>query len=163
MYQETHQTPFGWLTVHSNGQGVTHVDGALNGIDDDRQADDVSRETWKQINDYCSGRQKTFSVPLEPEASPALKTWLQVMRGINYGKTVTYQEFAKMAGTPKASRAAGSACARNPIPLIIPCHRVTRFDGSLGNYGAIRTLSPQDHRNLAIKAALIEHERRYFN
>ena len=45
MYQETHQTPFGWLTVHSNGQGVTSLDWALNGIDDDRQADDVSRET----------------------------------------------------------------------------------------------------------------------
>jgi len=162
MYQETHQTPFGWLTVNSNGQGVTSLDWALNGIDDDRQADDVSRETWRQINDYFSGLQKRFDVPLEPEASPALQTWLHVMRRINYGKTVTYQEFAKMAGTPKASRAAGSACARNPIPLIIPCHRVTRFDGSLGNYGAIRTLSPQDHRNLAIKAALIEHERQNF-
>ena len=162
MYQETHQSPFGWLTVHSNGQGVTSLDWAINGIDDDRQADDVSRETWQQIQHYCRGNQKDFDITLDPKTSAALIRWLEVMRHIPYGKTVTYQEFAKMAGTPKASRAAGSACARNPIPLIIPCHRVTRYDGSLGNYGAIRSLSPQDHRNLAIKAALIQHERENF-
>ena len=162
MHHETHQTPFGWLTVHCNDHGVTRLDWALNGIDDDRHANNVSRETWSQIHGYCTGRVKDFNIPLDPEASPALSRWLGVMRNIGYGKTVTYQEFAKMAGAAKASRAAGSACARNPIPLIIPCHRVTRFDGSLGNYGAIRALSPQDHRNLAIKAALIAHEKEFF-
>ena len=72
MYQETHQTPFGWLTVHSNGQGVTHLDWALNGIDDDRQADDVSRETWKQINNYCSGDRK--SLMFRSNLKPALRS-----------------------------------------------------------------------------------------
>ena len=162
MYQETHETPFGWLTVHSNGKGITRLDWALTGQDNDRYADDVSRETWRQIRLYCEGKHRAFDLPLNPEASPALVKWLNVMQYINCGKTVTYQEFAKMAGTPKASRAAGSACARNPIPLIIPCHRVTRFDGSLGNYGAIRDLSPQDPKNQAIKQALIEHEQAYF-
>ena len=80
------------------------------------------------------------------------------MRGISFGQTVTYKDFATMAGSPKASRAAGSACARNPIPLIIPCHRVTRHDGSLGNFGAIRHMNAKDPRNLSIKRALIDHE-----
>ena len=159
MFQETHQTPFGWLTVHSNGQAVTALYWAMTSSDDDQNADDVSRETWRQIREYCAGTRRDFDIPLAPETSPALNRWLNIMRRIDCGKTVTYKTFAEMAGAPNASRAAGSACARNPIPLIIPCHRVTKHDGSLGNYGAIRSLSPKDHRNLAIKAALIAHER----
>lgn len=161
MYQETHQTPFGWLTVHSNEYGLSSIDWAIRGDDDERQANDVSRETWKQIREYCAGTRQDFDIAITPEVSPPLTRWLKIMQNIKFGKTVTYQEFAKMAGSPKAARAAGSACARNPIPLIIPCHRVTRYDGSLGNYGAIRSISPKDHRNLAIKAALIKHEKQF--
>lgn len=161
MFQETHHTPFGWLTVHSNGQAVNALDFALEGADDDQQADDVSRETWQQINAYCRGELMEFDLPLAPRASPALTRWLMAMRKINYGKTVTYKIFAELAEAPQAPRAAGSACARNPIPLIIPCHRVTRHDGSLGNFGALRELSPQDPRNLELKQALIDHEARF--
>ena len=98
MYQETHQTPFGWLTVHSNGRRHP-FDWALNGIDD--ASDDVSRETWKQINNYCSGRQKIFDVPLEPEASPALKTWLHVMRGSTMARLSPIRNLQKWQGRQK--------------------------------------------------------------
>jgi len=158
MFSETHQTPFGWLTVHANHNGVTFLDWDITGQDDDSNANDVSRETWKQIHQYCDGKRQHFDIPLDPDASPALRKWLNVMRGISFGQTVTYKDFATMAGSPKASRAAGSACARNPIPLIIPCHRVTRHDGSLGNFGAIRHMNAKDPRNLSIKRALIDHE-----
>jgi methylated-DNA-[protein]-cysteine S-methyltransferase len=134
---------------------------AADGTNDTTNADDVSRETWEQINAYCLGRLMSFTVPLNPEGTPALKRWLGVMGNIAYGNTATYGEFARMAGSPAASRAAGSACARNPIPLIIPCHRVTRHDGSPGNYGGYRELSPVDPRNLALKEALIAHESRH--
>lgn len=160
MFQETHETPFGWLTVFANNDGVTWLNWDTDGQDDDRCANDVSRETWEQIHQYCRGDRRSFTVPLDPEASPALKQWLNVMRGIDYGTTVTYKDFATMAGVPKAARAAGSSCARNPIPLIIPCHRVTKIDGSLGNFGAIRRLGAKDPRNLGIKRALIDHEAR---
>ncbi len=158
MFTETHQTQFGWLTVQTTDAGVMWLDWDINGQVDDRNANDVSRETWRQIREYCSGNRQSFDMPLTPKATPALARWLHVMRGINYGKTVTYKDFAVMAGAPKASRAAGSACARNPIPLIIPCHRVTRHDGSLGNFGAIRHMDAKDPQNLAIKRALIDHE-----
>jgi methylated-DNA-[protein]-cysteine S-methyltransferase len=161
MFQETHNTLFGWLTVHSNGAAVTYIEFALNGRDDTSKADDVSRETWRQINEYCAGTRHEFDLPLAPKASPALTHWLTKMQKIKYGKTVTYKDFAALADAPKAPRAAGSACARNPIPLIIPCHRVTRHDGSLGNFGAIRDLSPKDPRNLSMKQALISHESRF--
>ena len=158
MFNQTHQTPFGWLTVFANDKGVTWLNWDVKGQDDDTKANDVSRETWRQIQEYCRGERLNFDLPLDPEASPALKRWLEVMRSINFGQTVTYKDFAVMAGTPKAARAAGSACARNPIPLIIPCHRVTRHDGSLGNFGAIRHMDAKDPQNLAIKRALIDHE-----
>ena len=158
MFSETHQTPFGWLTVHTSAKGVTWLDWDIQGQDDETNANDVSRETWKQIHEYCRGDRMDFDVSLDPEATPAHQRWLEVMRKIKFGSTVTYKEFAIMAGSPKAARAAGSACARNPIPLIIPCHRVTRHDGSLGNFGAIRHMNAKDPRNLAIKRALIDHE-----
>ena len=160
MFQETHKTPFGWLTVFANDDGVTSLNWDTDGQDDDRHANDVSRETWKQIDQYCRGQQREFTVPLDPQESVPLKQWLEVMRGIDYGTTVTYKDFAVMARKPKAARAAGSSCARNPIPLIIPCHRVTKIDGSLGNYGAIRRLNAKDPVNLGIKRALIDHEAR---
>jgi len=161
MFRETRKCLFGWITVYSDGQSITRLDMAADGTNDTTNADDVSRETWEQINTYCLGRLMSFTVPLNPEGTPALKRWLGVMGNIAYGNTATYGEFARMAGSPAASRAAGSACARNPIPLIIPCHRVTRHDGSPGNYGGYRELSPVDPRNLALKEALIAHESRH--
>ncbi len=160
-FYETHYTQFGWITVHCNAVFVTSLDFALSGADDVSCANDVSRETWRQINEYCAGTRQDFTLPLAPDTSPVLTEWLMVMRSIGYGKTMSYTGFAKLAKSPLASRAAGSACAKNPIPLIIPCHRVTRKDGSLGNYGAIRALSPVDDRNLAIKHALIKHEGKF--
>lgn len=161
MFHETHDTPFGWLTVHCSDKAVTFIGFALSGRDETLNANDVSRETWRQINEYCQGKRREFDIPLSPQVSPALGRWLTNMRKISYGKTVTYKDFAVLAKSPQAPRAAGSACARNPIPLIIPCHRVTRHDGSLGNFGAIRGLSPTDAKNLALKQALIDHEKRY--
>jgi len=163
MFRETRKCLFGWITVYSDGQSITRLDMAADGTNDTTNADDVSRETWEQINAYCSGRLTSFTVPLNPEGTPALRRWLEVMRKIGYGETATYGEFARMAGSPTASRAAGSACARNPIPLIIPCHRITRHDGSLGNYGGYRELSPVDPGNLALKDALIAHEARHMS
>jgi len=161
MFRETRKCLFGWITVYSDGEGITRLDMAADGISDTTRSDDVSRETWEQINAYCAGENHHFTIHLKPEVSGTMGRWLNAMQKIGYGETVTYGEFARMAGAGGASRAAGSACARNPIPLIIPCHRVTRHDGSLGNYGGYRDLSPQDPRNIALKDALIAHEARH--
>jgi len=81
------------------------------------------------------------------------------LRQVAYGETISYSMLAERAGKPNAVRAAGSACAKNPIPIIYPCHRITRIDGDLGNFGAIRSLSPSDPRNLGITASLISHDK----
>lgn len=160
-HSETHHTPFGWITVHSTGEAVCSIKFSLNGKDDAHNADDVSRETWRQIKEYCNGTRQQFDLPLDPKTTPAQKRWLAEMQKIKYGKTTTYKGFAEMAQAPKAARAAGSACAKNPIPLIIPCHRVTRIDGDLGNFGALHDLTPKDPRNLRLKQALIDHEKQF--
>ena len=71
---------------------------------------------------------------------------------------MTYGEFATLAGKPKEARAAGSACASNPIPIIYPCHRVVRADGSLGNYGGGSNHHPTHPDNLARKSNLLKFE-----
>ena len=163
MFQETHETPFGWLTVHCSDIAIIKISWSLKNQENNSHTNHVSRETWKQINNYCIGKTAHFNIPIAPEVSPSLLKWLEVMQKIAPGTTITYKGFANMANKPQAPRSAGSACARNPIPLIVPCHRVLRSDGSLGNYGAIRDISPQDNRNLRIKQALIDHEKQYFS
>lgn len=161
MYEMTKHSPFGWIRMTSTGKGLSRIQFLDGGTDDTENADDVSRETWAQIEAWCNGECQGFDLPIDHDVSPSLKAWLTVLATIPFGETVTYGEFARRGGKPGAPRAAGSACARNPVPLVIPCHRVTRHDGSLGNFGGIEGLSPTDPRNLRLKQALIDHERKF--
>ena len=80
------------------------------------------------------------------------------MTTIPFGTVINYGEFAALTGNPKAARAAGLACAKNPIPIIYPCHRVVRADGSLGNYGGGSDYHPTHPDNLACKSDLLKLE-----
>jgi methylated-DNA-[protein]-cysteine S-methyltransferase len=91
----------------------------------------------KQIIAYFEGKPAKFNTPLVLNILPPFaRKVLAACRKIPSGKTVSYSQLAGMIGKPRASRAVGSALARNPIPLIIPCHRVIHSDGSLGNFSA---------------------------
>ena len=84
--------------------------------------------------EYFAGERKTFEVDLFPEGTPfQLKVWTALLK-IPYGKVVSYQWIARRIGNPAAARAAGAANGRNPISIIIPCHRVIRQCGELGGY-----------------------------
>ncbi|HEY4610778.1 MAG TPA: MGMT family protein, partial [Ilumatobacteraceae bacterium] len=77
----------------------------------------------------------TFSVPLDWRLSGGFRaTVLQHLTDIDYGHTASYATVAHLAGRPKAIRAVGTACATNPLPVVVPCHRVVKSDGSLGGY-----------------------------
>lgn len=92
----------------------------------------------KAVADYFAGKKTDFSkfaVSLA-DVSPFFQKVYSALRGVKYGETVTYKELAKKTGTPSAVRAVGSAMAHNPIPLIIPCHRVIQSDGGLGGFSA---------------------------
>jgi methylated-DNA-[protein]-cysteine S-methyltransferase len=92
-------------------------------------------EERRELDDYFEGRRHEFDVPIDWQLSHGFM--LQARQGIAaipYGETRTYADLARAAGNERAVRAAGSACSRNPIPLVVPCHRVVRSDGTPGLY-----------------------------
>ena len=158
-FSNSFKTNFGWMRPISNGQSLIRLDWNQTGWNESDQPDNVSRETKSQLEAFFAGHLHRFNLPLTPAGkSTAGKKWLEVMVGISYGKVMTYGEFAAFAGKPKAARAAASACASNPIPIIYPCHRVVRADGSLGNYGGGSDYHPTHPNNLARKGNLLRLE-----
>ncbi|WP_334172930.1 methylated-DNA--[protein]-cysteine S-methyltransferase [Sinomonas sp.] len=92
-------------------------------------------EAARQVEEYFSGRRKAFDLPVDLALSAGFRrTVLQHLSAIGFGRTESYAEVARAVGNPKAVRAVGTACATNPLPVVLPCHRVLRSDGSLGGY-----------------------------
>ncbi len=90
----------------------------------------------RELDEYFSGRRREFALPLDWSLiGPFGTRVLQVTSAIPYGGHLTYSEVAAEAGSPRGSRAAGNALGSNPIPIVIPCHRVLRAGGALGGYG----------------------------
>ncbi|MGE9809610.1 methylated-DNA--[protein]-cysteine S-methyltransferase [Janibacter sp. G1551] len=88
-----------------------------------------------ELDEYFAGRRTAFDLPLDQSLSSGFRaTVREHLRAIAYGSTESYAEVAALVGNPRAVRAVGSACATNPLPVIVPCHRVVRADGSLGGY-----------------------------
>ncbi|WP_338595840.1 methylated-DNA--[protein]-cysteine S-methyltransferase [Saccharopolyspora sp. SCSIO 74807] len=88
-----------------------------------------------QLDEYFAGRRRRFELPLDLRlANGFRRAVLTHLPEIGYGETASYARVAAAAGSPKAVRAVGTACARNPLPVVVPCHRVVRSDGSFGGY-----------------------------
>jgi methylated-DNA-[protein]-cysteine S-methyltransferase len=101
------------------------------------EAPDRLDEVRRELDEYFDGRREHFELPLDWRLSAGFrKTVLETLYAdVDYGRTVSYLELATMVGNPKASRAVGTAMATNPIPIVVPCHRVLRTGGQLGGYG----------------------------
>lgn len=106
------------------------------------------REAARQIEEYLAGERTRFELPLAPAGTPFQKRVWEALQAIPYGETRSYQAVAESIGQPKACRAVGLANNRNPISIVIPCHRVIGKDGSLVGYGG----------GLAIKERLLRME-----
>ena len=159
LFMSTLQTNFGWMRPVSNGKSLIRLDWNQSGWKESERPDHVSRETKLQLQAFFSGQLNRCALPLAPEGkNDTGRYWLEVMAQIPYGTVMTYAKFASLAGKPKGARAAGSSCATNPIPIIYPCHRVIRTDGTLGNYGGGSNCHPASADNIARKAALIHFE-----
>ena len=107
-------------------------------------------EAIHQLREYFAGRRTGFELPLAPEGTPFQRAVWRQLQDIPYGGTISYGELARRVGNPKASRAVGAANGANPIPIVIPCHRVIAADGKLGGFGG----------GLPVKKALLELETR---
>ena len=89
----------------------------------------------RELDEYFAGRRHAFDLPLDWRLSAGFRrTVLSHLPEIGYGHTASYAAVAQLAGNPKAVRAVGTACATNPLPVVVPCHRVVRADGSMGGY-----------------------------
>ncbi|MFW6187552.1 MAG: methylated-DNA--[protein]-cysteine S-methyltransferase [Actinomycetota bacterium] len=92
-------------------------------------------EAARQLGEYFAGTRTAFDLPLDRSLSAGFRLVVQRhLPGIAYGRTESYRDVARLVGRPKAVRAVGTACATNPLPVVVPCHRVLRSDGGLGGY-----------------------------
>lgn len=133
MLAHTFDTDFGTFTaVEDNGVLVSVLFG--NATDVAPGTTDLLSETEKQIREYLSGKRRGFDIPFDHGKTGFSKTVLDALLKIPYGKTVSYKELAQMSGRQNAYRAVGTACGKNPIPIIIPCHRVISSSGNAGGY-----------------------------
>ncbi len=105
-------------------------------------------EAARQLSEYFAGTRKEFDLPLAPEGTEFQRGVWRHLQDIPYGETITYGELARRMGNPKASRAVGAANGANPIPIVIPCHRVIGADGKLTGFGG----------GLPVKEALLSLE-----
>jgi methylated-DNA-[protein]-cysteine S-methyltransferase len=140
-------SPFGPLLVATTPGGVVRV--AFEREDHDAVLDRLAHEVSprvlrsgrgtdaaaRQLDEYFAGRRHAFDLPLDLRLVRGFRhTVITHLRDIGYGHTASYADVAVASGNPKAVRAVGSACSHNPIPVVVPCHRVVRSDGSLGQY-----------------------------
>ena len=100
----------------------------------------IMHNVIKQLNQYFMGIRKQFDISLKLEMPPFYKKVLKEVSEIPYGQTFSYKNIARKLNNPRAYRAVANANAANPIPIIIPCHRVIQSNGDLGNYGGSREL-----------------------
>ncbi|MCK4719702.1 methylated-DNA--[protein]-cysteine S-methyltransferase [bacterium] len=98
----------------------------------------------REINEYHRGKRKRFTVQAAPQGTEFQKTVWKALCGIPYGKSMTYGELAEQIGKPGAARAVGNAAGTNPVPIVIPCHRLLAANKKLGGFGA----GPEEKRRL---------------
>jgi len=132
----TYDTPFGKITVESDGDAITGIMTESNAQPTGTyEATTLTDITAMQLDEYFAGKRKSFDVPLRPQGTDFQRSVWKALEKIPYGKTRSYKQIAQAIGNPKACRAVGLANNKNPIWIIIPCHRVIGSDGALTGYG----------------------------
>ncbi|MGF1724281.1 methylated-DNA--[protein]-cysteine S-methyltransferase [Photobacterium nomapromontoriensis] len=141
-------TPLGWLNVIADDAGITAIE--LHADPEQAQTPNaVTGCCCQQLTEYFSGQRTQFDVPLNMQGTDFQRTVWQALQSVDYGSTCSYGDIAKQIGNPNAVRAVGGANGKNPIPIIVPCHRVIGSSGKLTGYSG----------GLDIKVWLLDHER----
>lgn len=152
LFKKQMNSPIGKLTLITSDTGIREIvfqDSRMKNPDAiTNNNHPILLQCEKELNEYFASGRRDFSVPLEIEGTEFQKKAWKVLTKIPYGKTKSYGEQAQKIGNPKAIRAIGAANGRNPIPIIIPCHRVIASTGHLHGFGG----------GLATKQKLLELE-----
>jgi len=132
-----YDSPVGNILIESNGSAITGIktESSVEKPIGKKEASTLTNVAAKQLEEYFAGKRKRFDLPLEPGGTDFQRVVWKTLQDIPYGKTKTYKQVAKMIGNTKACRAVGMANNKNPIWIMIPCHRVIGADGTLTGYG----------------------------
>ena len=131
----TFTSPIGLLTLHAAKGSLTGVWMEDEDLPEHRDDTPPLAQARCQLEAYFAGELREFDLPLAPQGTSfQLRVW-EELRAIPYGETISYGELARRVGDPGAARAAGLANGRNPLPVLVPCHRVIGADGSLTGFG----------------------------
>ncbi len=144
-----YDTPLGKIGIGADEGFIKSIDfgGADSGVNCETE---LIKRAWTELSEYFEGRRRRFTVPVAPEGTEFQKRVWSELREIPYGETRSYGEIAEALGGKNAARAVGMACNKNPVPIIIPCHRVIGSGGALTGYAS----------GITIKEKLLDIEKR---
>lgn len=147
----------GWLRCTVDDDAVVGLDVVDDDVGHEAQIDEdqtlertMMDQLLGELDEYFAGTRQHFGVPVRPAGTEFQQAAWQVLRAIPYGTTITYGEQARRLGSPRAVRAVGGANGRNPVAIVVPCHRVIGADGRLTGFAG----------GLEVKAWLLDHEQR---
>jgi len=134
-YKTYFKSPLGPIEIVGSSDCILALHFVEKMLPGDAELTFCVKECLKQLGEYFNGKRRKFFLNLQPPGTGFQKSVWRQLGNIPYGKTTSYGEIAGVLGKPRASRAVGSANGKNPIAIIIPCHRVIGSDGSLTGYG----------------------------
>lgn len=145
------------FTVYSSFNGIIRIElfniNRTNSFTEISDDDEKNQNIFTQLEEYFLRKRKNFEVKLDLNGTEfQIKVWNKLL-GIPYGETISYRDLANLVNNPKAVRAVGTANGQNPVPIIIPCHRVLRNNGNLGGYAF----------GIELKKELLNLERNFFS
>ena len=133
-------SPIGPLMLAADDSGLRHIEFRDNSHPADRRdwhggSNDILQATEAQLGEYFAGQRQAFELPLAPQGTPfQLQVW-EVLARIPFGATISYAQLAQRIGNPAGTRAVGAANGRNPLPIVLPCHRVIGADSAMTGFG----------------------------
>ena len=143
-----YKTPIGTAKIEGNNDGITSITVLYEAIPTSKTSPACLQDCLQQLKEYFTGNRKNFNLKLNPQGTDFQKKVWEALQNIPFGKTRTYLEQSKVLGNVKAIRAVAGANGKNPIWIVIPCHRIIGSDGSLTGYAG----------GLWRKKWLLEHE-----
>lgn len=149
IFYQNYLLPIGKVIIQSDGEAIIRISASYEGEKGIQKEDKLMNQAAEQLKEYLEGKRKKFDLPFQPKGTEFQeRVWKELCK-VSYGETATYQEIAERIGNEKACRAVGMACGKNPIFIVIPCHRIIGKNGNLTGYA----------EGLEIKQKLLSLER----
>jgi methylated-DNA-[protein]-cysteine S-methyltransferase len=133
-FSTTINSPIGFLKLKSDSESLLTVSFVNQPENSDGEIPVILKMAAQQFGEYFNGERKVFNLKLNPKGSPFQQQMWELVQQVPFGKTVSYLDIAKLSGSEKNTRAVGLANGKNPIPIIIPCHRIIGSSGKLTGY-----------------------------